>query len=51
MNFPIKHTVYWLLIRQKHQTQTNKENIHENRHRVEHDYKVRDKAMLTKQTS
>ena len=30
--------------------QINKDNIHENRHRVDYDYKVRDDVMLTNHT-
>ena len=42
----IKHKVDWELIHQQNQTQINKDNIYENNKRVEHDYKVVDKAML-----
>ena len=31
--------------------QINKDNIHENRHRVDHDYKVGDNVILTKHTA
>ena len=31
--------------------QINKDNIHENRHRVDYEYKVRYYVMLTKQTA
>ena len=46
----IKHTVDWELIRQLKQTQINKDNIHKNIHRVDHDYKVGDNVMITKHT-
>ena len=51
MILPIKHRVDWELIRQKNQTQNNEYNIHENRHRVDYNYKVRDTVMLTKHTA
>ena len=47
----IKHKVDWELIRQQKQAHINTSNIRKNRHRVVHDYKVRDKAMLTKHTA
>ena len=47
MILPIKHMVYWELISQRNQKQINKYNIHENRHRVDYDYKVRDNIMIT----
>ena len=47
MILPIKHTVDWELIRQQNHTQMNKYNIYENRNRVDHNYNVRDKVMLT----
>ena len=47
MILPIKHTVDWELIRQKKKTQISKDKIQENRHRVDYDYKFRDKAILT----
>ena len=50
MILPIKHTVDWELIIQRNHTQTNQDSISENRHRVDHDYKVGDNAMLTKHT-
>ena len=34
---PIKHTVYWKLIRQRKQNHINKNNIRENSKRVDHD--------------
>ena len=46
MIIPMKHKVDWELIRQRKQTQINKYNIHINRKRVYHDYRVRDKFML-----
>ena len=51
MNLPIKHTLDQGLIRQRNQTQINKDNILKNRHRVDHKYKVRDNIILTKQTA
>ena len=47
----IKHRVDWELICQKNQTQINKDNTRENRHRVDYDYKVGDSVMLTKRTA
>ena len=47
----IKHKLDWELIRQKNQTQINKENIHKNIKRVDHDYKVGDKFMLNNTTA
>ena len=47
----IKNTVDWELICQKKKTQINKDNILENRDRVDHDYKVGDNFMLTKHTA
>ena len=46
MIIPIKHMMDWELIRQRNQTQINKDNIRENRKRLDHGYKVRDKVML-----
>ena len=40
MIIPIKHRVDWELIRQQKQTQINRDNAHENKHRVDYDYKV-----------
>ena len=51
MTLPIKQTVDWKLIRQQKQTQINKDDIHENRHRVDYDYKVRDNVMLNNYTA
>ena len=42
----IKHTVDWELIHQQKKAQINKDNIRENRNRVDHDYKVVDKVVL-----
>ena len=42
----IKHNVYWKFIRQKNQTQINKDNIRENKKQVAHDYNVIDKFMI-----
>ena len=46
MILPIKHKVYWELLRQRNQAQTSKKNIRKNIKRDEHDYKVGDKVML-----
>ena len=43
--------VDWELIRQQKQAQINKDNIRKNRNRVDQDYKVGDKVMLTKHTA
>ena len=43
----IKHRVNWELIRQQKQAQSNRENTRKNKQRVEYDYKVGDKVMLT----
>ena len=48
---PIKHGVDWELILQLKHTQINKYNIRENRHRVDHDYKVENNVMLTNNAS
>ena len=45
---PIKHRVGWELIRQQKQIQINRDNARENKHRVDYNYKVGDKFMLTK---
>ena len=45
---PIKHRVDWELIRKRKQTLINRDNTQDNKHRVDYDYKVRDKFMLTK---
>ena len=47
----VKHKVYWELIRQRNQTQINKDNIHKNSQRVDHDNKVGDKVMLNNITA
>ena len=41
----------WELIRQKKQTQINRDNAGEDRHRVDYDYKVEDKVMITNHTA
>ena len=48
---PIKHRVNWEFIRQQKQTQINKDKTHDNKYRVDYDYKVGDKVMLTNHTS
>ena len=45
---PIKHRVDWELIRQQKQTQINRDNTRENKHRVDYDYKGGDNVMITK---
>ena len=47
----INYRVNWELMCQQKQTQINKDNAHENKHRVDYDYKVGDKVMLTKLTA
>ena len=42
----IKYTVGWELIRQQKQRPINKDNIRENKNRVDRDYKVVGKVML-----
>ena len=44
----IKHRVVWELILQQKQTQSNKDNMRKNRHRVDDDYKVGYKVMISK---
>ena len=51
MIIPIKYTVDCDLIRQQKQAQIIKDNTHENRNQVDHDYKVRNKVMLIKHTA
>ena len=51
MILPIKYTVDCGWLRQQNQTQINRDNIHKNRHKNDHDYKVGDNVMLTKHTS
>ena len=51
MVLTIKYTVDWELIRQKNQTQINKDNITENSKRVYHEYKVGDEFMLNNNAS
>ena len=48
---PIKHRVDWELIRQQKQTQINRDNACENKHKFDYDYKVGDKVMLTDHTT
>ena len=43
----IKHKVDWELVCQKEQTQINKYRIRENCKIIDHDYKVRDKVIIT----
>ena len=50
MILPIKHRVDWELIRHRKQTQIHRDNTRKNKHRVDCDYKVRDKVMLTNHT-
>ena len=47
----IEHRVDWELIRQRKQTQNNRDNNCENKHRVEYDYKVGYDVMLTNHTA
>ena len=47
----IRHTVDWELIRQIKQTKIIKDNICENRNRVDHGYDIRDKVMLNKHSA
>ena len=51
MMFLIKHRLDWKLILQQKKAQINKDNIHENKHGVDYEYKVRDNVMLNKRTS
>ena len=51
MILPITYIVDWGSIRQKKQTQINKDNACEKKHRVDYDYKVGDKVILTKHTA
>ena len=51
MIIQIKHTVYWEWIHQRKKMQSNKDNTHTYINRVDHDYKVRYKVMLTKHTT
>ena len=50
MILPIKHRVDWGLIHQRKQTQNNRDKTRENKHRVDYDYKVKDKVILAKHT-
>ena len=47
----IKYMVDQELILQQKQTEINKDNIRENRHRVDHNYKVGDNFMINKYTA
>ena len=47
----IKHMVDWELIRHKRETQINRHSTHENRRRVDYNYKVGDNVMITKHTA
>ena len=51
MILPIKHMVDRELIRQQKQTKINRYNACNNKHRVDYEYKVRDKFMLTNHTA
>ena len=48
---PIKNLVDWKLIRQQRHMQIDRDNTRENKYRVDYDYKVRDKVMLTNHTA
>ena len=50
MNILIKQRVDWESIRQRKKTQNNKDNTHENKQRVDYDYKVGDKVILLNHT-
>ena len=50
MILPIEHRVYWELTCQRKQTQISIDNTRKNKHRVDYEYKVRDKVMLTNHT-
>ena len=51
MILPIKHMADWEFIRYRNQTQINKDNIQENRNQSDHNYKVKDKVMINKQSA
>ena len=51
MILPIKHRVDWELLHQQKQTQINRDNTWENKHRVDCGYKVGDKVMLINHTT
>ena len=51
MIIPIKHMVDWEFILQQKQTQINRDNDHKNKHRVEYDYIVGNKIMITYHTA
>ena len=48
MIIPMKNKADWYLIDQRNQAQINKDNIRENRLRVDYDYKVGYNVILTK---
>ena len=47
MILPIRHKVDWELIRHQNKTQSNEDNTHKNRNRVDHNYKIVDKIVPT----
>ena len=47
MNLPIKNQLDWGLVCQRNQMQINRDKIGKNNIRVDHNYKVIDKVMLT----
>ena len=51
MILPIKHMVDWELIRQRKQTQINRDNSRENKYIVEYDHNIGYKSMLTDHTA
>ena len=51
MILPIKHRVDWRLIRQQKQTQINRYNTRQNKHRVYYEYKFGDKVILNNHTA
>ena len=51
MIIPIKHRVDWELIHHWKQTQINRDNARENKHRVDYEYKVGDNVILTDHTA
>ena len=51
MIISIKHRVHWKLIRQQKYTQIIRDITRENEHRVDYDYKVGDKFILTNHTA
>ena len=46
-----KHRLDWELIRQQKHTQINRDNTNDNKIRIEYNYKVRDKLILTDHSS